>query len=168
MISEVKPSAITIPSTSSRSWTVLVIEVCDTVVVLVAFGASHGLSLVVYLAVVASVSAGLLYRAWRAGVRFDDHGLTTSYVFGSYRFGWSEVSCFRDGCCTAGIGPHRGKVWALEVVLRDGGAVKVKATAREVRKSAAPEVLTAISQAAERYGIQEALTGRMPTDKADA
>ncbi len=56
--------------------------------------------------------------------------------------------------------------WVLEVALRNYQVVEVKATVRN--RSAAPKVLTAVSQAAERYGIQAALTGRMPGDKTDA
>ncbi len=164
MISEVKPSAITIPSWYGRELMVILTGSFATVAVMVAFfqqptpqWARHAPSLAVYLAVVAAVSAWLLYRGWRAGVRFDDHGLTIRYVFGTRQLGWSEVSHFTDGCCKAGTGEDRGTKWALEVALRDGQVVKVKATARD--RSAAPKVLTAVLQAAELYGIQAPLTG---------
>ena len=163
MISGVRPSAITIPSMYGRTRAVLVIGFCAAVAVAVAFApptpqwARHASSLVVYLAGVASVSALLLHRGWRTGVRFDGDGLTIRYFFGVRRLGWHEVGRFADGC-TAGLGEGAGRVWALDVVLRDGRVVTVKATARDGR-SAAPKVLTAVLQAAERYGIQAALTG---------
>lgn len=163
MISEVKPSAITIPSMHGRTRAVLVIGFCAAVAVIPAFAqptpqwARHAPGLVVYLAVVASVSAGLLCWGWRTGVRFDGHGLTIRYFFWTRRLGWHEVSRFADGR-TAGMGEGAGQVWALDVVLRDGRVVTVKATARDSR-SAAPKVLTAVLQAAEYYGIQAALTG---------
>jgi hypothetical protein len=128
--------------------------------------ARHAASLAVYLAAVAAVSVWLVYRGWRAGVRFDDRGLTIRYVLGSYRCGWSEVGYFEDGCRKVGFGEDRDTKWVLKVGLRDGRVLMVKATARG--RSAASEVLTAVSQALERYGIQASLTGRMPGDKADA
>jgi DivIVA domain-containing protein len=163
MISEVRPSAITIPSMFGRTRAVLVIGFCAAVAVIVAFArptpqwARHPSSLAAYLAVVASVSAFLLYRGWRTGVCFDGHGLTIRYFFGTRRLGWHEVSRFADGC-TAGLGEGAGHVWALDVVLHDGHVVRVKATARDGR-SAAPKVLAAVLQAAECYGIQAPLTG---------
>ena len=161
MISEVKPSGITIPSTFGRTRTVFLTGLCTAVAVAVAFAgrtpqwARHAPSLGVYLAVVASVAAWLVYRGWRTGVRFDGHGLTICYVFGTRRLGWHEVSRFADGC-TTGLGEGAGQVWALNVVLRDGRVVTVNATARDTCRSAAPKVLTAVLQAAECYGIQAA------------
>jgi DivIVA domain-containing protein len=163
MISQVRPSAITIPSMHGRTRAVLVIGSCATVAVVVAFAqptpqwARHTPSLAAYLAVVASVAALLIYRGWRTGVRFDGHGLTIRYFFWTRRLGWHEVSRFADGC-TGGLGEGAGQVWAVDVVLRDGRVVTLKATARDDR-SAAPKVLTAVSQAAEHYGIQAPLTG---------
>jgi DivIVA domain-containing protein len=163
MISEVRPSAITIPSMHGRTRAVLVIGFCATVAVIVAFAqptpqwARHASSLAAYLAVVASVAALLIYRGWRTGVRFDGHGLTIRYFFWTRRLGWHEVSRFADGC-TGGLGEGAGQVWAVDVVLCDGRFVTLKATARDDR-SAAPKVLTAVSQAAECYGIQAPLTG---------
>jgi hypothetical protein len=163
MISQVKPSAITIPSMHGRTRAVLVIGFCTAVAVAVAFApptpqrARHASSLAVYLAVVASVSALLLYRGRRTGVHLDGDGLTIRYFFGTRRLGWHEVSRFADGC-TSGLGEGAGQVWALDVVLYDGRVFTVKATARGGR-SAAPKVLTAVLQGAERYGIQAPLTG---------
>ena len=173
MISEVKPSGITIPSTFGRTWTVFLTGLCTAVAVAVAFAgrtpqwARHAPSLGVYLAVVASVAAWLVYRGWRTGVRFDGHGLTICYVFGTRRLGWHEVSRFADGC-TTGLGEGAGQVWALNVVLRDGRVVTVNATARDTCRSAAPKVLTAVWQAAEYYGIQAALTGVGPKRRSRA
>ena len=173
MISEVRPSAITIPSTFGRTRTVLMTGFCTAVAVAVAFAgqaaqwARHAPSLAVYLAVVASVAALLVYRGWRTGVRFDGHGLTICYFFGTRRLGWHEVSRFADGCA-AGLGEGAGQVWALDVVLRDGRVVTVKATARDSCHSAAPKVLTAVLQAAEYYGIQAALTGVGPKRRSRA
>lgn len=163
MISEVKPSAITIPSFFGRTRTVVLTGFCAAVAVAVAFDpptpqwAMHAPSLAVYLVVVASVSAGLVYRGWRTGVRFDSRGLTICSFFGTRRIGWDEVSRFADGR-TAGMGEGAGKVWALDVVLRDGRVVTVKATARD-SSSAASKVLTEVLQAAECYGIQAPLIG---------
>jgi DivIVA domain-containing protein len=146
-----------------RTRAVLVIGLCAAVAVIPALApptpqwARHAASLASYLAVVASIAALLLYRGWRTGVRFDGDGLTIRYFFGTRRIGWHEVSRFADGR-TAGMGEGAGRVWALEVVLRDGRVVTVKATARDGR-SAAPKVLTAVLQAAELYGIPAALTG---------
>jgi DivIVA domain-containing protein len=146
-----------------RTRAVLVIGLCTAVAVIVALApptpqwARHAFSLAVYLAVVASVSALLLYRGWRTGVRFGGDGLTIRYFFGTRRLGWHEVSRFADGC-TGGLGEGAGQVWALDVVLHDGRVVTVKATARDTR-SAASKVLTEVLQAAECYGIQAPLTG---------
>lgn len=163
MFSEVRPSAITIPSTHGRTRAVLVTGCCATVAVMVAFAqptpqwARHIPSLAAYLAVVASVAALLIYRGWLTGVRFDGHGLTIRYFFWARRLGWHEVSRFADGC-TGGLGEGAGQVWAVDVVLCDGRVVTLKATARDDR-SAAPKVLAAVLQAAEYYGIQAPLTG---------
>ena len=103
MISEVKPSAITIPSSFGRMRAVLVIGFCASVAVTVAFApptpqwARHASSLAVYLAVVASVTALLIYRGWRTGVRFDGDGLTIRYFFGTRRIGWH--SCLQTVAC---------------------------------------------------------------------
>jgi DivIVA domain-containing protein len=165
MISEVKQSSnvITIPSMHGRTRTVLLTGFCTAVAVIVALAqptpqwARHASSLALYLAVVASVSAGLLCWGWRTGVRFDGDGLTIRYFFRTRRLGWHEVSRFADGC-TGGLGEGGGHVWALDVVLHDGKVVTVKATARDSRRSEA-KVLAAVLQAAERYGIQAPLTG---------
>ncbi len=173
MISEVRPSAITIPSTFGRTRTVLLTGFCAAAAVAVAFAgqapqwARHTPSLAVYLAMVASVAALLVYRGWRTGVRFDGHGLTICYFFWTRRLGWHEVSRFADGR-TAGFGGGAGRVWALDVVLRDGRVVTVKATARDSCRSASPKILTAVLQAAEYYGIQAPLTGVGPKPRSRA
>ena len=68
MISEVKPSAITIPSTFGRTRTVLLTGFCAAVAVALAFAvptpqrARHAPSLAVYLAVVALPGRGRVGR----------------------------------------------------------------------------------------------------------
>jgi len=167
MISEVKPSAITIPSTFGRTRTVLVTGFCAAVAVAVVLDpptphwARHEPSLAVYLAVGALVAALLVYRGWRTGVRFDGRGVTICYFFWTRRLSWHEVSRFADGC-TAGLGEISRRVWALDVALHDGRVVTVKATARDSCRSAAPKVLTAVLLAAQCYGVQAALTGVGP------
>ena len=132
MISEVRTSAITIPSMFGRTRAVLVIGVCAAVAVAVALArpapqwARHSPSLAVYLAVVASVAALLVYRGWRTGVRLDGDGLTIRCFFWTRRLGWHHVSRFADGR-TAGLGEGTGRVWALDVVLRDGRVLTVTA-----------------------------------------
>lgn len=146
MISEVKPSAITIPSTFGRTRPVLLTGFCTAVAVAAAFAeptpqrARHAPGLAVYLAVVTSVAALLVYRGGRTGVRFDGDGLTICCVFGTRRLGWHEVSRFADGR-TAGMGEGAGPVWARDVVLRDGRVVTATATARDGCRPAAPTVL---------------------------
>jgi DivIVA domain-containing protein len=163
MISQVKPSSdvIAIPSMSGRTRAVLLTGFCTVVAVIPAFGSPTQNWLVIqraaYLAAVASVAALLIYRGWHTGVRFDIHGLTIRYFFWTRRIGWQEVSRFEDGL-TAGLGEGAGLVWTLVAVLRNGRVVKVKATARD-GSSAEPKVLTAVLQAAERYGVPAALTG---------
>ena len=147
---------------SGRTRAVLLTGFCTVVAVIPAFSSPTQNWLVsqraAYLAAVASVAALLIYRGWHTGVRFDIHGLTIRYFFWTRRIGWQEVSRFADGL-TAGLGEGAGLVWTLVVVvLRNGRVVKVKATARD-GSSAESKVLTAVLQAAERYGVPAALTG---------
>jgi hypothetical protein len=111
------------------------------------------LAVVADLAVVAIVSAWVLYLGFRLGVRFDDQGVTVRRFFRADRFSWPEVSRFADGC----IETQGGKSWALDVVLVDGRAVTLKATAR--RRKASPKMLAAIGEVAARYQIPAGLTG---------
>jgi hypothetical protein len=163
MISQVKPPSdvIAIPSSFGRTRAVLLTGFCAAVAAIPAFGSPtqnwQVWERAVYLAAVASVATLLIYRGWHTGVRFDIHGLTIRYFFWTRRIGWQEVSRFADGL-TAGLGEGAGLVWTLVVVLRNGRIVKVKATARD-DTSAEPKVLTAVLQAAERYGVPAALTG---------
>jgi DivIVA domain-containing protein len=172
MISQVQPSSdvIAIPSMSGRTRAVLLTGFCTVVAVIPAFGSPTQNWLVsqraAYLAAVASVAALLIYRGWHTGVRFDIHGLTIRYFFWTRRIGWQEVSRFADGL-TAGLGEGAGLVWTLVVVLRNGRVVKVKATARD-GSSAEPKVLTAVLQAAQRYGVPAALTGVASKRRAGA
>src|SRR5215470_15602763 len=160
MISEVRPSAITISSWFGRRRTSLLTGSCTALAVIPAFSSAtqnwQATDLAAYLAAVASVAASLIYRGWHTGVRFDTHGLTIRSFFRTRRIGWHEVSRFANG--RTYVMSEGGHLWALDVVRNDGRAVTVKATARPDCRSAAPKVLTAVLQAAECYGIPAALT----------
>lgn len=118
-----------------------------------------------YVAVVAFALILLLYRFWRMGVRFDDHGVRIRGFLRTERFGWPEVSHFADGRITLSDGKGGSEdVWALAVVLNDGRAITVKATAAWLRwpPSRGPKMRAAIAQVAARYQIPAELTGVMP------
>jgi hypothetical protein len=72
-----------------------------------------------YLAVAAAAAIWVLYRGWRMGVRFDDHGVTACKFLWTSRFSWPEVRRFQDGWVPAGGGSVRP--WALTVVPYKGG-----------------------------------------------
>lgn len=118
-----------------------------------------------YVAVVAFALILLLYRFWRMGVRFDDHGVRIRGFLRADRFGWSEVSHFADGLATLSDGKGGSEdVWALAVVLHDGRVITVKATVAWLRwpPSRGPKMRAAIAQVAARYQIPAELTGVMP------
>lgn len=169
MISEVRPSAITIPSWFGRVRTGLLTGSGTALAVIPAFGSAtqnwQAPDLAAYLVAVASVAASLIYRGWHTGVRFDTHGLTIRSFFRTRRIGWQQVSHFANG--RTYVMSESGYLWALDVVRHDGRAVTVKATARPDCRSAAPKVLTAVLQAAECYGIPAALTEPAPSPEAD-
>jgi hypothetical protein len=78
------------------------------------------------LAIVAIASAWVLYWGFRLGVRFDDDGVTVRRIVKIDWYAWPEVSRFADGCYKTG---HGQTIWALDVVLVDGQAVTLTATA---------------------------------------
>ena len=106
------------------------------------------------LAVVSIACAWVLYLGLHLGVRFDEQGVTVRRTFKTDRYAWPEVSRFADGCYTTGNGD---KIWALDVVLADGRAVALTATAR--KKTASPKILTAVGEVAASYQIPAELTG---------
>jgi hypothetical protein len=94
-------------------------------------------------------------RGWRIRLRLGDGGVTVRNFPRTYRISWHEVVCFADGSVTRG---EAGRVWALDVVLRDGRVVTASGTSGG-KRDARPETLAAIRQAAERYAIPAKLTG---------
>jgi hypothetical protein len=118
-----------------------------------------------YVAVVAFALILLYYRFWRMGVRFDEHGVRIRGFLRTDQLGWPEVSRFADGCLTLSDGKGGSEdVWALAVVLHDGLAITVKATAAWLRwpPSRGPKMRAAIAQVAARYQIPAELTGVIP------
>jgi hypothetical protein len=115
----------------------------------------HILVTVAYLVIGAAASIWGCFRGWRIRLRLGDDGVTVRNFPRTYRISWHEVSCFADGSVTRG---EAGRVWALDVVLRDGRAVTASGTTAG-KRDARPETLAAIRQAAERYAIPAKLTG---------
>jgi hypothetical protein len=118
-----------------------------------------------YAAVAAFALILLLYPFWRMGVRFDDHGVRIRGFLRTDQFGWPEVSHFADGHATLSDGKGASEdVWALAIVLHDGRAITVKATAAWLKwpTSRGPKMRAAIAQVAARYQIPAKLTGAMP------
>lgn len=109
---------------------------------------------VIYLAVVGSAAAWLLYRGCRLGARFDDQGVAVCKLFRTQRYSWPEVSRFADG-----YGERQGgRFWALDIVLSSGQAVTVSGVV--VRGTLAPpKKLAAIRQVAAHYQIPAEVTG---------
>jgi len=124
-------------------------------------GHVRGSAAVIYLVILAAASAGLLYRAWQMGTRFDDHGITDRRFFRTRRYSWPEVSHFADG---GGIDDEDDQYWKLSIVLRDGRTVTTDATCGG-NKTASPKQLAVIRQAAARYQIPADLTGEAVTEE---
>jgi hypothetical protein len=80
MASEVRPAPISIADRGGRiSTTVhLLIGIMLAYDEGPALGHVRGSAAVIYLAILASASAGLLARAWLMGTRFDDHGIRSA------------------------------------------------------------------------------------------
>src|SRR5215471_7079013 len=114
-----------------------------------------------YLAAAAVAALAGLWRAWRMALYIDDEGVTVRNFFRTQRFTWPEISGFADG---SAIGAQSQRYWALLVVPRAGTAVTAAATMR----SGAPrhELLSAIQQAAQRYGIPAELEGTPPPPRS--
>jgi hypothetical protein len=89
-----------------------------------------------------------------AGLYAGDLGLTVRYsARAERRFGWAQVSRFADG---SGLTQERrDRYWVLHIVLRTGEEVPVPCT----RESPDTVTLTAVRQAAARYGIPAELAG---------
>jgi DivIVA domain-containing protein len=111
-------------------------------------------AVVTYLVILAAALIWGCVRGWRIGLRVDHDGVTVRNFFRIYRFSLADVSYFSDGAALGGESQHW---WALCVVLRDGRTVTARGTTRSGTPS--PKTLTAIGEAAERYGIRAALTG---------
>jgi len=103
----------------------------------------------VYLAVAAVAVILTLYRAWRLGVRFDDHGVTVCNYVRTNKIAWAEVGSFTDGTTD-------GCNWALTVLLRHGEDVTATATRG---RPGSPETLMAVRRAAARHQVPARLTG---------
>jgi hypothetical protein len=116
---------------------------------------SHVLVAVAYLVIAAAASVWGCSRGWRIGLRLGDGGVTVRNYRHTYRISWPEVLCFADGSVKRG---EAGRVWALDIVLRDGRVVSAAGTASG-KRDARPETLATIRQAAERYAIPAKLTG---------
>ncbi len=124
------------------------------------------LAVVTYPVILAAVLIWGCVRGWRIGLRVDQDGVTVRNFFRIYQFSLAEVSCFTDG---SALGGESQQWWALCVVLRDGRTVTARGTTRSGTPS--PKTLAAIGEAAERYGIQAALTGvvsRRPAPSPEA
>jgi hypothetical protein len=110
------------------------------------------------VACLAIAGAALIWgcsRAWRIGLRVGEGGVTVRNYRHTYRISWPEVLCFADGSVNRG---EAGRVWALDIVLRDGRVITASGTSAG-KRDARPETLAAIRQAAERYAIPAELTG---------
>ena len=128
MSSEVSPAVLKFAHVwGGRVWAVAGVPILGVLAVLA--GPGHWPQNARYLAIVAVVLIALFYRFWRMGVRFDDHGVRIRGFLLTDRFGWPEVSHFEDGRTTLTAGESSGDFWALVVVLHDGRAIPVRATA---------------------------------------
>jgi hypothetical protein len=116
---------------------------------------SHVLVAVAYLVIAGAASIWGCSRGWRMGLRLGDDGVTVRNYRHTYRISWPEVLCFADGSVNGG---EAGRLWALDIVLRDGRVVTASGTSAG-KRDARPERLAAIRQAAERYAIPAELTG---------
>jgi len=162
MISQVRPKATMIASRDGRFMAVGLVFCGAEAAIVPLFVRAHWspwakhlpfvLAVAADLAVVAIASAWVLYRGFRLGVRFDDHGVTVRKVLQVDRYSWPEVARFADGSYQT----DGGRIWALDVVLVDGQAVTLAATAA---KKPAPKVLAAIGQVAAQYQIPADVTG---------
>ena len=122
MTSQVEPTVTTIANRQGRIVTTAFLVIIWIGVPSVVFGSSMSPPVrVICLAVTAVASIWSLYRGWRMGVRFDDHGVTVRKFLRTDRFGWPEVSRFEDGRVT--VGTASGWAWALDIVLRDGRVI---------------------------------------------
>ena len=109
------------------------------------------------LIVLVIVLAWLCVRLARMSVRFDESGVTIRNFWRTRRLRWGQVSHLADG----GIGWE----WALRVVGRDGRTVTASGSRSHViyeTRTVKSETLTAIGEAAERYGVSLDITGRVP------
>ena len=89
-------------------------------------------------------------------LRFDDQGITVRNRYCTYRIGWNEVRSFRDGH-REGNWHWSAHSWVLVIVLHNGREIAASGTLN--KKTALPETLRAIRQAAARYEIPAQLTG---------
>jgi hypothetical protein len=168
MISEVRPKATTVADREAPALAIILVLCGAVAAVTLLFDRAHWWQWAKHIplpapavagcvAVVAIASAWLLYRGCHLGVRFDDHGVTVRRFFQPDRYSWPEVSRFADGCYKTG---DVVRIWALDLVLVDGQAVTLKATAE---KNPSPKMLTAIGQVAAQYQIPADVTGEPKT-----
>jgi len=162
MALEVRPAAISIADRGGRIGAAFYLLFVIMLVYVEGPGGGqvHGSAAVIYLAILAPVSIGLLSRVWLMGTRFDDHGIRVRKYFSTRRFGWPEVSHFADGGWMNDADDQR---WVLDIVLHDGRTVTTGATSSG--KTARPGQLAAIRRAAARYHIPADLTGEAVTEE---
>jgi hypothetical protein len=116
-----------------------------------------GAAIAVSLALVVVAVTWGCSRGWRMGLHVDHNGVTVRNYFRTYRVGWLEVNSFADASICPFLLINNEQYWALSVLMRSGDAITASSTARLRR--ARPEMLTAIGQVAECYGIAADLTG---------
>jgi hypothetical protein len=149
MTAQVKRTATTIANRQGRETTIGLLGVLGFGV-FVRLG-DNRLSLsarVTCLAVAVLASVWPLYRGWRMGVRFDDHGVTVREFWRTDRFGWPDVKRFEDQRRATG---SKRWLWYLNIVLRDGRVITMYLGT--LKETASPKTLIAIRQAATRHEI---------------
>lgn len=147
MTAQVKRTATTIANRHGREATIGWLGLLGIAVFVLL--QNNGLSLparVACLAVVLLASIWPLYRGWRMGVRFDEHGVTVHKFWRTDRFGWPDVKRFEDQRCATGL---KRWVWNLNIVLRDGRVITTYLGT--LKETVSPKTLIAIRQAAKRY-----------------
>ena len=158
MTSQVKPTVTTIANWQGRIVTVCFAFMVGIGVVAAAFGSSMSPpARITSLAVAAFALTWSLYRGWRIGARFDDHGVTVRKFLRTDRFGWPEVSRFEDGRVAVDAG--RRWAWALDIVLHDGRIITTP-LGRPLKESTSPKTLSMVQQVAASHEIPAELTGQ--------
>jgi Bacterial PH domain len=99
-------------------------------------------------------------RVLRAGVRFDDRGITVRDLFRTRRIAWPQVSSLTDAPYKPPVSADYPLEWGVKVVLKDGSAVQTIPLAEGPEAPA--ELLERIRNCAARYGISDELTDVRP------